>query len=64
MNDDERPAGDEDRAAVGAEPESRHERRQRLRSERLRKWRREARRSRASEPDERPSLLIPRRFIP
>lgn len=41
-----------------------HERRQRIRSERMRKWRKQARHPRASDFDERTQMLLPRRFTP
>lgn len=41
-----------------------HERRQRIRSERMRQWRKEARHPRASDFDDARQMLLPRRFTP
>lgn len=44
------------------EMENQHERRQRLRSERIRKWRKQTRHPRASDVDDATQRLLPRRF--
>jgi hypothetical protein len=64
MNNDERPADDARAAGGEYETESGHERRQRIRSERIRKWRKETRHPRESDLDERLLTAVPRRFAP
>lgn len=64
MNNDERPADVAERSAGDYEAESGHERRQRLRSERIRRWRKETRHPREPETDGRLTLPPPRRFAP
>lgn len=44
------------------EMENMHERRRRIRSERMRKWRKQTRHPRASDFDDATQLLLPRRF--
>lgn len=56
MNNEQRRTGGE------YEMESEHERRRRLRSERMRKWRKQTRHPRASDFDDATQMLLPRRF--
>ena len=44
------------------EMENQHERRQRIRGERMRKWRKQTRHPRTSDLDDATQLLLPRRF--
>lgn len=64
MNNDENRESDGRRPAGEYELESGHERRQRLRSERIRKWRKETRHPRAADSDDRLVTALPRRFTP
>lgn len=64
MNHDEKPVEEAGRSAGEYEMESGHERRQRLRSERIRKWRKETRHPRGTEPEERLAATPSRRFAP
>ncbi|MCM2304227.1 MAG: hypothetical protein NDJ72_05955 [Elusimicrobia bacterium] len=64
MSDEERPADDAGLSAGEYEAESGHEKRQRLRSERIRKWRKEARHPRAGDFDDRAAMPPPPRFVP
>lgn len=64
MSNDERPAGEAGRSAGDYEAESGHEKRQRLRDERIRKWRKETRHPRAEDLDDRAAMPPPRRFVP
>lgn len=64
MNNDENRAAGDRRAAGEYETESGHERRQRLRSERIRKWRKETRHPRPGDSDDRLVTALPRRFTP
>lgn len=64
MNHDEKPADDALRTGGEYESESGHERRQRLRLERIRKWRKETRHPRAGDLDERTLTAVARRFTP
>lgn len=64
MNHEDRPVDDAGRSAGDYETESGHERRQRLRSERIRKWRKETRHPRTGDPDDRVIAPPPRRFAP
>lgn len=56
------------KAALGAPGEyemtSEHERRQRIRNERMRKWRKQTRHPRSSELDDAAQMTLPRRFPP
>lgn len=64
MNHDEKPIDGAGRSAGEYELESGHERRQRLRSERIRKWRKETRHPRGAELEERVTVPPLRRFAP
>ncbi|MBI2384757.1 MAG: hypothetical protein HYV14_01965 [Elusimicrobia bacterium] len=64
MNYEENTGVGDRRAAGEYELESGHERRQRLRSERIRKWRKETRHPRAGDGDDRLVTALPRRFTP
>lgn len=64
MNHDEKPIEDAGRSTGDYEMESGHERRQRLRVERIRKWRKETRHPRGPELEERVTVRPMRRFAP
>lgn len=64
MNHDDHEAGGARGAAGEYEQESGHERRRRLRSELLRRWRKAARHPRAADLEETPAAAAARRFLP